>query len=192
MLFLSRFFVRSFRLFGRRVHYFEGFACDDGAERRCRGSLRHGIILRRRCLRHDRAQNSPMPAEIAPVDGSPRDENGQSFPRTTTGMEPDSTRLDLTPSRLGSTRLIPSSLFSLPLAHPSAEPSFPRADPTRPPLQFGLSHKLAAIHLALVLKRESRLVGRYEIKSPLSPPHSPSLDGISSSFFLPARFQRAH
>jgi len=35
------------------------------------------------------------------------------------------------------------------------------------PLQFG-SHKLAAIHLALVLKRASRLVGRHEIKSPLS------------------------
>lgn len=168
---------------------FRRLSGDDGAGRRCRGSLRRGIILRRRCLRHDRAQNSPAPAEIAPVDGSPRDENGQSFPRTTTGMEPDSTRLDS--SRLGSTRLTPSH------SHPPAL-SLSRSSPTHPPsfaqiqldpLQFG-SHKLAAIHLAPVLKRESRLVGRHEIKSPLSP--SPALPRSPSrwhfSFSLPVRF----
>lgn len=90
---------------------FQRLSRDDGARRRYRGTLRCGIILRRRCLRHDRAQNSPVPAKIAPVDGSPRDENGQSFPRATTGMKP---RLDS--SRLGSTRLAPS-------------PSFPRSPP---------------------------------------------------------------
>lgn len=93
---------------------FRRLSGDDGAGRRCRGSLRRGIILRRRCLRHDRAQNSPAPAEIAPVDGSPRDENGQSFPRTTTGMEPDSTRLDSTLVDLDRLDSLPFSLSPAP------------------------------------------------------------------------------
>lgn len=100
---------------------------------------------------------------------------------------PDSTRLDS--SRLESTR------FTLVLSLSLSYSSFPFSSSTRPPsfaqiqldpLQFG-SHKLAAIHLALVLKRESRLVGRHEIKSPLSPapalPRSPS--HVSPSPFQP-------
>lgn len=105
------------------------------------------------------------------MDGSPRDENGQSFPRTTTGMEPDSTRLDSTLQStcidsIHSFSLPPPPLFSanLPSCPFLSAPLRPSRRPNSTPLQFD-SHKLAAIHLALVLKRESRPVGRREIKS---------------------------
>lgn len=106
---------------------------------------------------------------------------------------PDSTRLQSTLVDLNqldslSFSLSLSLLFFLPRIYPFSSstrpPSF--AQIQLDPLQFG-SHKLAAIHLALVLKRESRLVGRHEIKSPLSPapalPHSPS--HVSPSPFQP-------
>jgi len=57
--------------------------------------------------------------------------------------------------------------LSLSLFSPHAISFLLRADLHLDPLQFG-SYKLAAIHLALVLKRASRLVGRHEIKSLLS------------------------
>lgn len=68
---------------------------------------------------------------------------------------------DEAPTRLESTWIDSThSVSFLPTLLLRASPCFAR-NPTRPSLQFG-SHKLAAIHLALVLKRESRLVGRHE------------------------------